>query len=197
MRTVKNDRRVQYTQSVIKETFLNLLKKKSLSKISVIEICTLANLNRSTFYTHYTDTHHLYHVIEDGFYDEVSTLLQALKQGPNDPNASTNIEKILNYLKSHSQLTRLLLSDQGELSFQKKVMELIHQSITNPMINFPNLSHEDADYIYAHAINGSLGLVQKWLDDGMVKESSYIAHMIIRLNLALVDGMKRQQSIEL
>lgn len=193
MRTVKNDRRVQYTQSVIKETFLNLLKKKSLSKISVIEICTLANLNRSTFYTHYTDTHHLYHAIEDGFYDQVSTLLKALKQGPNDPNASTNVERILNYLKSNSQLTRLLLSDQGELSFQKKVMELIHQSITNPMINFPNLSHEDADYIYAHAISGSLGLVQKWLDDGMAKDSSYIAHMIIRLNLALVDGMKRQK----
>lgn len=197
MRTVKNDRRVKYTQTIIKETFLSLLEKKELSKIMVMEICTLADINRATFYTHYLDTHHLYHSIEEAFYDEITKLLNALQNGPNDPNAISNVEKILNYLKDNKELTRLLLSDRGDLSFQKRVMKLIHHSITNPMINFPNLSKDEAEYIYAHAISGSLGLVQKWLDDNMTQDQYFIANMIIQLNLALVEGMKRQKNISL
>ena len=185
MRNVKNDRRVVYTHKVIKETFLNLLELKELSKISVKELCTLSDINRATFYTHYQDTHHLYHSIEEAYYLEIATLLSALQNGPYDPNAISNVEKILKYLKENKQLTKLLLSDRGDLSFQKKVMKLIHQSISNPMSNFPNLDNEDADYIYAHAISGSLGLVQKWLDDSMQKDTMSMAEMIVHLNLAL------------
>ena len=104
MRTVKNDRRVKYTQTIIKETFLSLLEKKELSKITVMEICTLADINRATFYTHYLDTHHLYHSIEEAFYDEITKLLNALQNGPNDPNAISNVEKILNYLKDNKEM---------------------------------------------------------------------------------------------
>ena len=51
----KNDARVRYTQKVLKDSLLQLLEKKPINKITVKEVCELAELNRATFYAHYTD----------------------------------------------------------------------------------------------------------------------------------------------
>ena len=53
------DRRIKYTKKIIKETFINLLEKKDLNKITVSEICKIADINRSTFYRYYLDVYDL------------------------------------------------------------------------------------------------------------------------------------------
>lgn len=49
------DRRKRYTRKVLKESLISLLKDKPISSVTVKEICELADINRSTFYTHYND----------------------------------------------------------------------------------------------------------------------------------------------
>ena len=51
----KSDARVRYTQHALKQALLTLLKEKSVNKITVKEVCELAELNRATFYSHYSD----------------------------------------------------------------------------------------------------------------------------------------------
>ena len=53
------DRRTKYTQKVIKETFINLLEEKEITKITVSEICKIADINRATFYRYYLDVYDL------------------------------------------------------------------------------------------------------------------------------------------
>ena len=48
----KQDRRTRYTRQTIKDTFLELLKQKSFTKITVTEVCKNAEINRGTFYLH-------------------------------------------------------------------------------------------------------------------------------------------------
>ena len=48
-----NDARTRYTKMVIRNAFLQLLRKYSIEKISVTEICRLAEINRATFYRYY------------------------------------------------------------------------------------------------------------------------------------------------
>ena len=45
----KLDARKRYTQMVLKQSFLELLKEKPVSRITVKEVCALAQLNRATF----------------------------------------------------------------------------------------------------------------------------------------------------
>ena len=61
-KTSKQDRRTRYTRQTIKETFLELLKQKNFTKITVTEICKISEINRGTFYLHYYDIHD---VLED------------------------------------------------------------------------------------------------------------------------------------
>ena len=49
----KMDARKRYTQMVLKQSFLKLLKEKPVNRITVKEVCALAQLNRATFYAHY------------------------------------------------------------------------------------------------------------------------------------------------
>lgn len=49
----KSDRRTRYTKDVIRKAYLELLHQISWEKISVTEICKLADINRTTFYLHY------------------------------------------------------------------------------------------------------------------------------------------------
>jgi AcrR family transcriptional regulator len=52
-KTRKQDRRTRYTRQTIKDTFLELLKQKGFTKITVTEICKNAETNRTDrFYLH-------------------------------------------------------------------------------------------------------------------------------------------------
>ena len=45
---MSRDRRVKYTQMVLNESLLEVLREKPLSRITVKEICDRADINRST-----------------------------------------------------------------------------------------------------------------------------------------------------
>ena len=49
------NRKVKYTKAVIKESLFELLETKPLQQVTVKKLCELADINRGTFYTHYSD----------------------------------------------------------------------------------------------------------------------------------------------
>lgn len=53
------DIRVQKTETAIKNAFMELRAQKSVEKITVKELCEKAQINKSTFYTHYEDIYAL------------------------------------------------------------------------------------------------------------------------------------------
>ena len=64
----REDRRTQYSKRVIREALYELMQKKPLNKISVTELCALADVNRSTFYAYYNDIFDLHEKITKEFY---------------------------------------------------------------------------------------------------------------------------------
>ena len=74
----KSDARVRYTQRVLKESFLSLLREKPVNKITVKEVCELAELNRATFYAHYSDCFALMESIEQELLDAFGQSLRLI-----------------------------------------------------------------------------------------------------------------------
>lgn len=56
---MKTDRRTKYTKMVIRDAFLSLVKTKPIQKITIADICGLADISRPTFYLHYRDIYAL------------------------------------------------------------------------------------------------------------------------------------------
>ena len=167
MKQAREDRRVKYTKMVLKESFINLLEKKEISQITIKEICEDADINRSTFYTHYTDQYDLLRKIENELLDNVSAHLAELDHKNKRMDDIALAEKIFDYIKENAKLCKLLLSERGDLSFQKKIMTLVYDKIITELTHNSNLTKEDAEYVYSFTITGCVGIVQKWLDEDM------------------------------
>ncbi len=69
------DKRIEKTRRAIKEAFMELRKIKPLEKISIKELCEMANINKSTFYSHYENIYELSNTIE---YETVLSIISCI-----------------------------------------------------------------------------------------------------------------------
>lgn len=190
MKNSKIDRRVKYTKMVIKESFIKLLSQKDISQITIKEICENADINRATFYAHYNDQYDLLRKIENEFLDIIKDHLKELDEKNNNVDAVSLAEKIFEYIKDNAKLCKLLLSERGGLNFQKQVMVLVYDTIINELMGSNKITKEDAEYVYSFAITGCVGIVQKWLNEDLKKSPRYMAEMVIKLTLGLINLVK-------
>ena len=61
----KMDRRVRKTKAQLREGLARLMQQKSIKEISVKELVDEVDINRSTFYLHYTDIYQMLQKIEE------------------------------------------------------------------------------------------------------------------------------------
>ncbi|HBR30711.1 MAG TPA: TetR/AcrR family transcriptional regulator [Clostridiales bacterium] len=181
MITKKDDRRVKYTKMVLKDSFITLLEKKDISKISITEICENADINRATFYAHYNDQYDFMNQIQDELLGNVENHLAAFSKNDLPIAIVDMVEQIFEYIKENARICKLLLSDRGDLNFQKRVFMLVYENIINNIVWNDSISKEDAEYIHAFTLTGCIGVIQKWLNDDMKKSPRFMAATILKL----------------
>lgn len=68
----KEDLRIVRTRKLLSSTLLDMMQECSIEKISVIDLCNRAMVNRATFYAHFEDKYHLLSFaleeLKDGIY---------------------------------------------------------------------------------------------------------------------------------
>ena len=69
----KNNKRSMETMQKIEDAFVTLLQGRSLHEISVVDICDLAQVDRSTFYAHYSDVE----ALANAFAEKTEKMVQA------------------------------------------------------------------------------------------------------------------------
>jgi AcrR family transcriptional regulator len=176
----KTDRRVRYTQMVIRQSFVKLLMQKPISKITIKEICDDADVNRATFYAHYSDQYDLLRQIENGIINDITQYLSAydLTNISNVPAQMLN--KILEYIKENAEIFELLLlSYNADIQFQQEITKIIGQQHFSALA----ADKEDSEYVFLFFANGAIGIIVKWLKDGMKKPIAEITELILKLSI--------------
>ena len=107
------DRRVRYTKMVLKESFIKLLSEKSVNKITIKEICDLADINRTTFYAHYTDQYDLLRKLQDELMSEIISYLTQHTKSSTSVVSTQTLERVFEYIKENSDICNLFLSEIG------------------------------------------------------------------------------------
>lgn len=181
MKSEKIDRRVKYTKMVLKASFINLLKSKHISKISIKEICDDADINRATFYAHYSDQYDLRSKIEAELIDDINEYLDG--GSFNDPESVSldMLVKIFEYIKENAELCIVLLGDSGDINFQRQVMMIVREQCVSAWSSSKDIGKDDAEFIYTFYAIGSVGIIQKWLLEGMKKPVREMAELILKL----------------
>ncbi len=178
MKNVTNDHRTRVTKLLLRKAFMELLRQKPIQSISVKELCALAGVNRGTFYTHYADMYDLLRQIEDEMQADFDRALAPL-MAENKPFHPVEIStEIFQCLKDNSDLCTVTLSDYGDKNFALRLINLGRERCMDTYLKyFTGASPKQIEYFYAFVSAGCIGLLRKWLDDGMTSSAQEIAQM--------------------
>lgn len=177
----KMDRRKKYTRMVLKNSLMELLNEKPISSITIKEICSLADINRSTFYSHYTDQFDLLTHIEDEIIQELN---QALEQYDykKEKEMYAMAKYLLEYVVSRSGHLRILFNEHGNKGFQHRVIEAAQEHIMNSLLQDQVISSKiRSRYISLYVISGSINIIERWLQDGMKESTEEMTKIITEI----------------
>lgn len=126
MREKKNDLRIVKTKKYLYEALMELLKEESFEELKVSDICEKALINRSTFYSHYSDKYDLL----DAFIKDIKiSLKEELDKNKNITNTKEYYMEMLHILFLHIQTkesfySAILVNNQNSI-----VTDMIFQAL--------------------------------------------------------------------
>ncbi len=128
------DLRIKKTRRGIIDAFLELRAKKPLEKITVKELCDKAEINKSTFYCHYTDVYDLQNQLET---EVITSIINDLST-PEDLFQEPRKLAALWHEGFHAKesLIKTLFSDSREMYLVEKVERVIKDRAFE---KYPNL----------------------------------------------------------
>lgn len=172
----KTDRRVRYTKMVLKESLLELMQQKPISKISTTELCRLADINRNTFYAHYDSPEDLLNSIESELYEKWKTHSKELN-GTN--NLSSILAESCQNIRNSKELRIIVSPKYGDMNFLQKLIDVGREPVLENWVKAGiGKDDEQREMLYRFAVNGGLATIQNWLLEGMKKTPHEIAAFI-------------------
>lgn len=156
---------------------MKLLRDKQISNITVKEICELADINRSTFYAHFSSHYDLLHSIEEEFINDMVTTLKQYNF-TSEKEAFQMTERIFEYIEKNSEVCQTLLSENSDIHFQKKGMMIVKELVLKNLLTENQLDPETFEYISMFVVSGSIYVIKHWLENGKNKTPKEMAEML-------------------
>ena len=177
MNAEKPDRRVKYTKMVLKQSLLELMADRPIAKIAIKEVCDLADVNRGTFYKHYSDQYDLLNAIQNDLYHEMHVTVE--KSLTSISSSADILVETIRCIAAQSSLCKVLCGEYGDGEFIKKLMYIAHdQFIEEWKEKLKNDNTNQLDRFYTYTANGIIAVVLEWLQGGMNESPEEIASFI-------------------
>ena len=189
----KNNQRTRLSKILLKNALMDLLSEKgSVTKISVRELCERADLNRSTFYAHYSEPKELLEEGEAELLDATREHLQKIG-AENDIGAHRYLLSFLIYIKENDKPFRTLLIDAGDPEFRSKFMQQsIIQFVENLNISFPK---DQEQYIYSYILNGSTGVIIQWMRSDYSIDENALVDLLFFINQSALVNLATKKNL--
>lgn len=172
---IKNNKQAQHTKKVLQENVLQLLQKKSLSSITVTEVCQKAHVNRTTFYRYFDDIYMCVDKIESEFLDGLNM--------PKEISPGKALQRLLEGFYANPQISNLVFIE-GET----KLLEKMHNSMEHGSQHLEPMTGYQETYIML----GMQGIMKRWVKNGIPETPEELTNIIIRV--AFADDLQKLRS---
>lgn len=169
----RNNRRILVTKRILRESLMQLMHDKPISKITIKEICDLSEMSRSTFYLHYQDQFELLSDVEN---EVMENTVKALENLSGSLNTQESIEAFLEYVKENKETFGILLCQPETEDFQKSIIEQISNNVKTAIPEI--MDNKNADYLFTFVMYGSLNVLRVWIQNGFNTPTKDLAAVI-------------------
>lgn len=175
----KNNQRTRITKLLLKNAMMDLLKEKGTpERISVKELCEKAEINRSTFYSHFDQPMDVYTEIENDLLEATADHLIQIGKG-NNVSAHKLILSFLEFIKENDKQFKTLFLETNT-GFRTKFLQ---QSIVQILDKFDiELDKEIEQYVFSYVLNGSSGIIVQWIRANYSADENVIVELLFKLN---------------
>lgn len=189
------DRRVRKSKEALKNSLIELMREKSVNNITVKELVTRADLNRSTFYNYYSDIPDMLSKLEDELYNEFLYTLEAhipKKEKVVDVSKGGHkfIEDMCSVIKNNYEFCKCIFSKNGDLNFLFKLEEMIENNLKNQLREIFDGKIDHLTYVYSFFKSGYIGILKEWMKGGCVESSEEIANITYDLIKSIIDTFR-------
>jgi AcrR family transcriptional regulator len=177
MQAEKENRKVKYTKMVIRESLFELLKTKQLNQITVKELCKLADINRGTFYSHYTDLFDLVQKLEEALIKDMKAVIKFENIGQD--NQLEMFVEIFSHIRNNVEDYQILLLNPNS---SRILDELIAEAYEHHLLALEDIkvpiSKNMVDYSFALVSSGSARVIMKWIENDFAEPPEEMARLI-------------------
>jgi len=151
------------SRRMIREAYMQLLKEKDLSKITVTDIITRADLNRATFYAHYPDVRGVTEEIENEIIEKMLDILKEFQFTNFFRNPAPLLLKVSRYLEEDTDFYRILVRANGSEIFMEKLKKLFADHMLNDSDIPESMRHSQmVELRVCYFAGGIVNLYKQW-----------------------------------
>lgn len=178
--SMKTDARVRYTRRVIKESLLRLLEDRPVNRITVKEVCEAAQINRATFYAHFTDCFDVLNQMENDLLADFERSLSFASV----VDVVDMIERIYAMIDQNAEVCRVLIFQNKDSSLTAKMIAMAHdKTIVCWKEQLTRATESDREMLFTCLSNGLLNVIltgySKYEREEVVKFVSETVRLLI------------------
>lgn len=159
------DSRVRRTKRLIRQGLTELLKEKSIKKITVRELSERVDINRGTFYLHYKDIYDLVDQIEQELFDEYESILSNYTITDLQTQPHKIFSDVCGFLYANREICAALLGDNGDINFILNLRKFLREKCLRDIAAHYTVKHPvEYNYVYTYFESGATGIIRYWLE---------------------------------
>jgi len=166
---------------------MELLQNKAFESITVGDIAKTANINRGTFYLHFTDKFDLLDQIEQQLFEDLGKHIDELQSSYSSINTFEKGQEqlaaaLFSSIKVHSPLLKIFLSDRGRAGFHLRFRDAFTEKVRVNLEkneDFNTNLKVPMDYFLAFITSAFLGLVEQWVQNDLDKTPEEMTYLYI------------------
>lgn len=166
----KLDRRTRKTREAMYLALKDLLEEKPLNTVSVTELARRADINRSTFYLHFTDIYDMYEHMRRDFQSGLETMVaeraDELVRGETRPL----LRDVYHYFAGHREMFAMVFGSSKINAYPDDVATIVRDTSLRVVCPAGAKERWQSRYIIDFVARGAISMAQSWIE-GDCRES--------------------------
>lgn len=157
------DRRTQRTKKLIKEALITLLQRQKINQISITELCNKADINRKSFYNHYSDVRNVLDEIEDEYITRYLSYLnkENILYSLSDPYPF--ISRLTNEIATNANVFSIISRTEEYIYLKERIKIHLSNNLNDIAKQKPDIDKETLSIYVDFITAGMASIYQQWL----------------------------------
>lgn len=165
------------TKQLIQKSFMRILEMKPFESITIGDITKAAQINRGTFYLHFTDKFDLLDQIEQQLFEDLGNHIDQLQSGYSSTHTFEKEQEhlaatLFSFIEMHSPILKIFLSNHGRAGFHLRFRDAFSEKVRYNLEKNESINTHlkvPMEYFLSFITSAFLGLIEQWVQNGLDK----------------------------